>query len=82
MRLFVTALIVVPMQAIIKLGRINARETAAKKQTAERVAKNQLQKKAGNKGANVVIGLSVTHREVFAGHECIVSGIAAKAIEK
>ena len=68
----------VPGQKTTKLGRINARETAARQATAERVAAEQLKKQARTKGADAIVDFSVSFRSTHAGQECIASGVAVK----
>jgi uncharacterized protein YbjQ (UPF0145 family) len=68
----------VPGRPARRLGRINAREVAVRERVAERVAREQLEKKAGDKGADAIVSFSVTRRLILSGNECIVSGIAVK----
>jgi uncharacterized protein YbjQ (UPF0145 family) len=68
----------VPGRKTDRLGRINARETAARQETAERVATEQLEKQARTKGADAIVDFSVSFRRTGAGQECIVSGVAVK----
>lgn len=68
----------VPGRKTTKLGRINAREVAHRQATAERVAREQLEKKARDKGADAVVGFSVSFRHIASGQECIAAGVAVK----
>lgn len=68
----------IPGYRLEELGRINARETAFRRAVAERVAREQLEQKARDKGADAVIGFDASLRRTFAGYECIVSGVAVK----
>jgi uncharacterized protein YbjQ (UPF0145 family) len=68
----------VPGRETNRLGRINARETAARQETAERVATEQLEKQARTKGADAIVDFSVSFRRTGGGQECIVSGVAVK----
>lgn len=68
----------VPGRQTTSLGRINARETAFRQETAERVATEQLKEQARGKGADAIVDFSVSFRRIVAGQECIVSGVAVK----
>jgi uncharacterized protein YbjQ (UPF0145 family) len=72
----------VPNVHTTSLGRIKARETAARIQTAERVAIQQLEKQARKKGANAIVDFSTSSRRTFDGFEFIAAGEAVRLSRK